>query len=188
VSTVCKIYGESISHCSSSIKCSKLSDLRGNKSTIATKTIKGVVFMTFWQGLIISILFHASKDNSDDISDGDDDLVRPSDSGVNFHSASSIQHVLICMEMLLFSVAHFCVFPAEEWEEGYKTKFYAGPGFGFKDFAQDVNLIINSGKQSMQARREKKSDSSDRNTTKSFGSMDENGTIDDRLDEHNLLV
>jgi len=119
-------------------------------------TIKGVVFMTFWQGLAINILFHVNKSgnmNADD--DGDDST---SDSSSNdIYSATTIQHILICMEMLFFSVAHWCVFPAEEWEDGYKVRFYEGPGFGFKDFAQDINLIIDSGKQSIQARRERMS-------------------------------
>lgn len=90
--------------------------------------------------------------------------------------------------MLLFSVAHFCVFPAEEWEDGYKMKFYEGPGFGFRDFAQDVNLIINSGKQSILARREKKSDVSDNDAMNSFGSMDETHEIRDGTDENKSLV
>jgi hypothetical protein len=144
--------------------------------------------MTFWQGLVISILFHASGDASVDMSKSDDDVDSTSNSNSNFHSASSIQHILICMEMLLFSVAHFCVFPAEEWEDGYKMKFYEGPGFGFRDFAQDVNLIINSGKQSILARREKKSDVSDNDAMNSFGSMDETHEIRDGTDENKSLV
>lgn len=49
-----------------------------------------------------------------------------------------------------------CVFPAEEWEEGYKVQYYDRPGFGFKDFASDVSLIIDDGKKSIRARREMK--------------------------------
>ncbi|KAL7536523.1 hypothetical protein ACHAXR_007213 [Thalassiosira sp. AJA248-18] len=122
-------------------------------------TIKGVVFMTFWQGLAINIIFHASESKSGNASSDDDDSTLNSSS--NGYSASSIQHILICMEMLFFSAAHWCVFPAEEWEDGYKVKFFEGPGFGFKDFKDDVNLIIDSGKRSMQARREKKSEMCD---------------------------
>lgn len=87
------------------------------------------------------------------------------------------------MEMLFFSAAHWCVFPAEEWEDGYKVKFYEGPGFGFKDFASDVNLIIDSGKRSMQARRDERNgvsefpvpDESNGRTTPLFGGMAEAG-------------
>ena len=114
--------------------------------------LQGVVFMTFWQGLAISIIFHFNQNNSDDESDESE----KDSSTSEYMTATSIQHILICVEMLFFSVAHFCVFPAEEWEEGYVQKFYEGPGFGFRDFASDVNLIIDSGKRSMQARRERK--------------------------------
>eukprot|EP00956_Cyclotella_meneghiniana_P002202 scaffold2481_cov83-Cyclotella_meneghiniana.AAC.1 len=71
-------------------------------------------------------------------------------------SASGIQHILICMEMLFFSIAHWCVFPAEEWEDDYKVQYYQRPGFGFKDFASDLSLIIDDGKKSIRARREMK--------------------------------
>lgn len=108
--------------------------------------------MTFWQGLIISIIFHANKD--DNVNADNDDSTSSNSNTIS--SANTIQHMLICMEMLFFSVAHWCVFPAEEWEDGYKVRFSEGPGFGFKDFASDVNLIIDSGKKSMQARRREK--------------------------------
>ncbi|EED86913.1 predicted protein [Thalassiosira pseudonana CCMP1335] len=141
-------------------------------------TIKGVVFMTFWQGLAISIIFHANKsDNSHNKHDDEDATSSSSD---EISSADTIQHILICMEMLFFSVAHWLVFPAEEWEDGYKIKFYDRPGFGFKDFASDVSLVIDSGKRSMQAKREKKKQgsgledsSSVSGRVSSFGSMDE---------------
>lgn len=35
-------------------------------------------------------------------------------------------------------------------------QYYEGPGFGFKDFASDVSLIIDDGKKSLRARREMK--------------------------------
>lgn len=109
-------------------------------------TIKGVVFMTFWQGLLIAIIFHASSESEEE------------DTSNSAYSAISIQHILICMEMLFFSAAHWCVFPAEEWEEGYKARFYEGPGFGFKDFASDIQTIYHSSKRANQARRDKRSD------------------------------
>jgi len=141
-------------------------------------TIKGVVFMTFWQGLAISIIFHANKSENSHNKHDDDDATSSSSDGIS--SADTIQHILICMEMLFFSVAHWLVFPAEEWEDGYKIKFYDRPGFGFKDFASDVSLVIDSGKRSMQAKREKKKQgsgledsSSVSGRVSSFGSMDE---------------
>jgi hypothetical protein len=45
---------------------------------------------------------------------------------------------------LFFSIAHWCVFPAEEWEPGYRPKEYAVPGMGLKDFAKDVSYIMSS--------------------------------------------
>jgi len=133
-----------------------------------------VVFLTFWQGLAISIIFHASSDNN---SDGDDEDLSDG------YSAKSIQQILICMEMLFFSSAHWCVFPAEEWCPSYKARFYEGPGFAFNDFASDVGFVINSGKRSMQARRDKKNEeqgdrstldgTNNSTTASSFGSMDE---------------
>ena len=129
-------------------------------------TIKAVVFMTFWQGLAISILFHASEAEQSNTDDDDD-----SGSTSSGYSASYIQHIIICMEMLFFAAAHWCVFPAEEWEEGYKASHEA-PGFGFKDFGSDVGLIIDSGKRSMQARREKQSASANGKEGSSYESMD----------------
>jgi hypothetical protein len=72
------------------------------------------------------------------------------------------------MEMLFFSIAHWCVFPPEEWEEGYKIQYYERPGFGFKDFASDVSLMIDDGKKSIRARRERKNNDL---------SMDDSGSI-----------
>ena len=145
-------------------------------------TTTGVVFMTFWQGIAINIFFHFSKHNNSN--DTDEDSTTP--------SANAIQHILICMEMLFFSIAHWCVFPAEEWEDGYRVQFYQGPGFAFRDFASDVSLIIDSGKQSIRARREMKKNGSldgSRSTTDglsfsgngrespSFGSVDESSHL-----------
>jgi hypothetical protein len=131
-------------------------------------TIKGVVFMTFWQGLAISMIFHANATGDDLDGKSKEDGTH---SGTRY-SAASIQHILICMEMLFFSAAHFCVFPAEEWEEGYQVKHGGGlPTMAFSDFASDVTMIIDSGKRSMNARKELQS-MSDAKRSPSFGSMD----------------
>jgi len=96
--------------------------------------IKGVVFLTFWQGLAISILAEAT-----DVSNG----------GNQEQWARSAQNFLICLEMLLFSIAHFYCFPTEEWEEGYRVKRSRG-AFGetiaLGDFLDDLKLVLrNSG-------------------------------------------
>lgn len=56
--------------------------------------IKGVVFMTFWQGLAISVLAETTDFGGEDAEGW----------------AKSAQNFLICLEMLLFSIAHFYCF------------------------------------------------------------------------------
>mmetsp|Transcript_18717 Transcript_18717/g.40287 ORF Transcript_18717/g.40287 Transcript_18717/m.40287 type:complete len:782 (+) Transcript_18717:270-2615(+) len=91
--------------------------------------IKGVVFMTFWQGLAISILAHMTDVGGEDQAEW----------------AMSAQNFLICLEMLLFSIAHFYCFPTEEWQEGYRIKAERaafGDTIALGDFFQDVKLIL----------------------------------------------
>jgi len=105
-------------------------------------SIKGVVFMTFWQGLLITIVTYLHPKTfvrSNGASTGD--------------PAEYIQNVLICLEMLLFSLAHFCVFPVEEWEEGYRPQTLAKPGLGFQDFVSDLNFVIDSTRASRATRK-----------------------------------
>ena len=56
------------------------------------------------------------------------------------------QNFLICLEMLLFSIAHFYCFPTEEWEDGYRPavekKMSAGDNLAFGDFVADLKLIV----------------------------------------------
>jgi Organic solute transporter Ostalpha len=89
--------------------------------------IKGVVFMTFWQEFTIHIVatLHGQED----------------------HKAAHIQNVLICLEMLFFAIAHWCVFPPDEWEENYRPKEFAKPGLGLKDFAADMTLLVESSRK-----------------------------------------
>ena len=39
---------------------------------------------------------------------------------VDSKAASQIQNLLICIEMFIASIAHFYIFPYQEWQEGYK--------------------------------------------------------------------
>jgi hypothetical protein len=91
--------------------------------------IKAVVFLTFWQGLLIHILVPLFY------TDGTKDPVI---------EATRIQNFLICLEMLFFSIAHWCVFPVDEWQPGYRPQEYAKPGIGFKDFVQDMSYIMST--------------------------------------------
>jgi hypothetical protein len=89
-----------------------------------------VVFLTFWQGLAILILVNLSSSSDD--GDGES----PADKGRRY------QNILICCEMLFFSLTHWCVFPAEEWEKGYKPPTEAHqPGIGLQDFVSDMGQI-----------------------------------------------
>ncbi|KAL7506489.1 hypothetical protein ACHAXN_003772 [Cyclotella atomus] len=95
--------------------------------------IKGVVFMTFWQGVVISLL----ADTTDLLSSGDDQQEEI--------MAKQTQNFLICLEMLGFSIAHFYCFPTEEWDEGYRpaqddSKF--GDNMALGDFLHDLKLIL----------------------------------------------
>jgi len=120
--------------------------------------IKGVVFMTFWQGLAISILASTTQDFGDDV------MQRK----VNAEQwAEQAQDFLICLEMLLFSIAHFYVFPYEEWKEGYRPKDKEdGTTFietmAMKDFVYDLKLVLNtgSGKKARQRSKKNKDDKS----------------------------
>ena len=96
--------------------------------------IKGVVFMTFWQGLAINILAKTSS-ASGSTGTHEQDLW-----------AKQSQSFLICIEMLVASIAHFYVFPHYEWREGYepqttsKTKF--GDNLALRDFVGDLKIIL----------------------------------------------
>lgn len=104
--------------------------------------IKGVVFMTFWQGLAITILAETT-----DMGGGKSD-----------EWAESAQNFLICLEMLLFSIAHFYCFPVEEWQEGYQANFQKakfGETLALSDFFTDLKLVMASGSGSTGKRKKK---------------------------------
>eukprot|EP00550_Attheya_septentrionalis_P005855 CAMPEP_0198284952 /NCGR_PEP_ID=MMETSP1449-20131203/4304_1 /TAXON_ID=420275 /ORGANISM="Attheya septentrionalis, Strain CCMP2084" /LENGTH=425 /DNA_ID=CAMNT_0043982177 /DNA_START=326 /DNA_END=1600 /DNA_ORIENTATION=+ len=110
-------------------------------------TIKGIVFMTFWQGMVISIVFHIHSGTWKE-EGGDSNTTTESSDENSVASAASIQNLLICLEMLIFSIAHWCVFPIDEWEKDYRPKKYEKLGMGFKDFVTDVNMIMDHRKKS----------------------------------------
>jgi hypothetical protein len=139
--------------------------------------IKGIVFLTFWQYLLITIFvnLHQSGQWGGD-GDGDDDgaginvvasnSTESSTSSISSgttsdrtvrEQAAEIQNILICLEMLFFSIAHWCVFPAEEWEPGYRPKTYSKPGIGLSDFVSDVGYIMSSRSESAARRKQSSS-------------------------------
>jgi hypothetical protein len=131
--------------------------------------IKGVVFMTFWQGLAISIF--AGGNNASSSNDGDDD---DNDNHVA-DAAAQIQNLLICLEMLGFSIAHYFVFPTEEWEEGFIRKridMSVGDSIAFGDFISDVKMVYKSGQQQSAARRAEQQQQRAERTIKDYSTID----------------
>jgi hypothetical protein len=93
----------------------------------------GVVFMTFWQGLAISVLGQTI-----DAAGGDPEAW-----------AAKSQNFLICLEMLLFSLAHYYCFPTDEWQENYKVnyqKMHLGDSIALGDFFSDLKLLMSKKK------------------------------------------
>eukprot|EP00545_Synedropsis_sp_CCMP1620_P006973 CAMPEP_0119030084 /NCGR_PEP_ID=MMETSP1176-20130426/40851_1 /TAXON_ID=265551 /ORGANISM="Synedropsis recta cf, Strain CCMP1620" /LENGTH=690 /DNA_ID=CAMNT_0006986449 /DNA_START=753 /DNA_END=2825 /DNA_ORIENTATION=+ len=131
--------------------------------------IKGVVFMTFWQGLAITILASSTDVGGTDATEW----------------ARSAQNFLVCLEMLLFSIAHFYCFPTEEWEEGYKashTKSQFGDTIALGDFFKDVKLLLLTSNK----KKKKKSEDSDSMTTLEEG--DEEADDDDDHSQRSSLT
>lgn len=88
--------------------------------------IKGVVFMTFWQGLVLQFMASAGF--------------------VLDRQATQLQNLLICIEMLLASIAHFYVFPYYEWEDGYKREkeksVLIRDTLALRDFVTDMKMMV----------------------------------------------
>ena len=67
-------------------------------------SVKGVIFLTFWQGMVITLLVHF---------------------GFHIRSrrmADQIQNFLICVEMFLASLVHTVAFAHDQWEPGYAER------------------------------------------------------------------
>ena len=108
--------------------------------------IKGVVFMTFWQGMALQILAETTN-----LGDGVDSPVDWSE---------GIQNILICLEMLLFSIAHFYCFPVEEWQPGYEANFRKakfGETLALNDFFTDLRIVMTAQSNSKKKKKKKAS-------------------------------
>lgn len=169
-------------------------------------SIKGVVFLTFWQGLLISIVVHMQQANQDDSSssspitaNNNNTTVVSTDDNSNDMSpqehAAQIQNVLICLEMLLFSIAHWCVFPWEEWQPEYREnqgKIMATPGFGIRDFVSDMNGIVEQTRRRRKARRvtleeESGTTTTDDNVPEDDLVLQEQESLDDVVEDNKIL-
>lgn len=86
--------------------------------------VKSIVFMTFWQGICINAMSSLGM--------------------VDEKAAGQIQNLLICIEMLVASLAHVYVFPYKEWEEGYKKdkQIMLRDTLAFRDFMKDVKQMV----------------------------------------------
>jgi Organic solute transporter Ostalpha len=81
--------------------------------------------MTFWQGFVIQVMASLGM--------------------VNDKAALQIQNLLICIEMLIASVAHFYIFPYHEWQEGYKREKQKSTlirdTLALQDFVRDMQVM-----------------------------------------------
>lgn len=139
--------------------------------------IKGVVFMTFWQGVVISISAQAiarrrmSEDDDWDATEW----------------GKQAQSFLVCLEMFFFAVIHCFVFPTEEWEEGYKEKEVTrvkskfGDNLALRDFFRDVKLVMNKKKKQRKRASKMNAVSSDGNET-TFGDSREDVALEVDID------
>lgn len=88
--------------------------------------IKGVVFATFWQNICIQTMSTFGL--------------------VDERAAMQIQNLLICIEMLIASIAHFYIFPYHEWTRGYqkakKRNIILRDTMAFGDFLKDMKLMV----------------------------------------------
>ena len=64
------------------------------------------------------------------------------------HAASQIQNLLICIEMFMASIAHFYVFPYEEWGKNYEKEQKKIGLFrdtlALNDFVTDIGMMARS--------------------------------------------
>ena len=192
--------------------------------------IKGVVFITFWQGLLIAIIVNLNNSPGGGAGDFGSETEPPTaatiatfspgmapvtaaptsfegatiDVGGNHNRflqtpvdeaeeaedrAAQIQNFLICLEMLFFSIAHWCVFPSEEWAPDYRPKqHYAKPGIGLKDFASDIGYIMSSSSNARAHRRNRRSKGDESMSEHSDSVSESNGDHDLSLEEVNAVA
>jgi len=107
--------------------------------------IKGVVFMTFWQRMVISLIVNL----------GYADKFPTQEKATEF--IMQAQNFLICLEMLFSAVAHCFIFSPDEWAHGYREREEArqkmmnengttglGDSVAFGDFINDIKVVMAS--------------------------------------------
>ena len=101
--------------------------------------------------------------------------------------ADEIQNLLICLEMLGFSIAHYFVFPTEEWETGFirrRLDMSVGDQFAFGDFVSDVKMVVNSTRSARAHRSDRKDYGSTVGSTSTIPSEDIESDVEGSTD-HN---
>ena len=110
--------------------------LASAQPTLKFLCVKGVVFATFWQGLLLSLLsfFHVFRGLQDTWS-----------TSCHFKQevvVDALQDVLICVEMLVFAVLHAVAFPSREYRDANLPRRAAAARlkhlFDVSDVYQDV--------------------------------------------------
>lgn len=106
--------------------------------------IKGVVFMTFWQRMVISLIVNLGYADKFDTQEKATEFIMQA------------QNFLICLEMLFSAVAHCFIFSPDEWAPGYREREEArrknhtagttglGDSVAFGDFINDIKVVMAS--------------------------------------------
>lgn len=104
--------------------------------------------------------------------------------------ALSAQNFLICLEMLLFSIAHFYCFPTEEWEPDYRANFHKskfGDSIALGDFLSDIKLIMKGNTKKKKKKKKQPSEPTvpegDEENEETENGDDDEGGDDDDIDE-----
>ena len=99
--------------------------------------VKGVVFLTFWQGTVIWALTCSESANP----------------FASKEMADAVQNFLICVEMFVASVVHSYTFSADEWQPGYRPQpqIQVSDNFAAGDFFNDVKYAFARGSVSRKA-------------------------------------
>lgn len=65
---------------------------------------------------------------------------------VDERASSQIQSLLICIEMMIASIAHYYIFPFEEWQEGYQREHrkvsVLNDTLAVRDFVADFKRVV----------------------------------------------
>lgn len=162
-------------------------DLAHHSPFLKVLAIKLVIFLSFWQSFLISILTSSTLK-----------IVRPTDKISYPDLKVGIPSLLLCIEMMIFAFLHLFAFPYRPYSKGAPpAKFpistpsinsgMVGPGpnqggfLGIKAFVDAMNPwdLVKAFARGMKwlfvGRKSREEDSSYKNSAFNFGNADENG-------------